>query len=335
MLYESKCFKIMKNLKLIILISLLISNVSAHPGGLLFPLDCELGKSCWISNLPRHHVQGKQVDFRCGPITYERNDGTDIALKDIKQMNEGVSVISPINGVVELKEEGMSDISAKTIGYKASEGRECGNKIVISNNEMQVKLCHLKNKSIRVSVGDEINAGDIIGEVGLSGLTDHPHLHISLLDKSDTVVREVDPFYGPQSDCGLEPKSLWLNHELMEKHAATGIVYNYGFAFENITAEHAMSGEYLHAQPEYTEEFIAFVDIFSVNRGDKLTVTILDSSNNVFAKREHEFGKYQARYFLFAGKNLRGEKLYGEYHLVIKYNHSNGKEDEFRSSIKL
>ena len=326
----------MKNLLLIIFLSLLTSTVRADSGdNLLFPLDCELGKSCWISNLPRHHLHGKQLDFRCGPITYEYNDGTDIALKDIKQMQEGVSVIAPISGIVEFKRDGVADINVNSTDRKSLEGRECGNEVIISNDEMQVRLCHLKNKSIHVNVGDKINLGDVVGEVGLSGLTEYPHLHMSLHDKSDTLVREIDPFYGSQPDCGLRPESLWSNPENMEKHATTGIVYNYGFAFEKITAERVMSGDYLRAQPEYPEEFIAFVEIFSVNKGDKLTISILDSGNNIFAKREHEFGKYQARYFLFASKNLRGEKLRGEYHLVIKYKHLGGKEDEFRSSIKL
>ncbi len=325
----------MKNLSLIIFLYLLTSTVNAQPGKLLFPLDCELGKSCWISNLPRHHLQGKQLDFRCGPITYDYNVGTDIAIKDIKQMQEGVAVISPMDGIVEFKRDGVRDINVKDIGHKPVQDKECGNEVIISNDELRVQLCHLKNKSIRVSVGDEIKAGDLIGEVGLSGLTEYPHLHISFHDKSDAIVREIDPFYGSQPDCGLKPKSLWSNPELMERHATTGIVYNYGFAFENITTERVMSGDYPHIQPEYPEAFIAFVDIFSVNKGDKLTILILDSSNNIFAKREHKFGKYQARYFLFVGKNLRGERLRGEYHLVIKYKYLGGKEEEFRSSIKL
>lgn len=325
----------MKNLRLIMFIYLLTSTAIAESGKLLFPLGCELGKSCWISSLPRHHLQDKQLDFRCGPITYESNDGTDIALKDIPQMEEGVSVIAPISGVVEFKRDGVSDISAKGTDRKQLEGIECGNEVVISNNEMQIELCHLKNKSINVNVGDEVRAGDVIGELGLSGLTEYPHLHINVQDKSDTVVRVVDPFYGSQPDCGLHHKSLWSDPENMEKHATTGVVYNYGFSFEKVTAEGVMSGEYLRVQPELPEEFIAFVDIFSVNKGDKLTISILDSGNNIFTKREHEFGKYQAKYFLFVSKNLRREKLHGEYHLVLKYKHFNGKEEEFRTSIKL
>ena len=103
----------MKNLRLIIFLYLLTSTVSANPGKLLFPLDCELGKTCWISNLPRHHSHDKQLDFRCGPITYDYNEGTEIALKDIKQMQEGVSVIAPISGVVELKRMKLTILTQK------------------------------------------------------------------------------------------------------------------------------------------------------------------------------------------------------------------------------
>lgn len=325
----------MKKIKIITSLYLLISTAYAHSNKILFPLECELGKSCWISSLPRHYVQDKYLDFRCGSITYKNNDGTDIALKDIKQMQQGVSVIAPISGIVEVKQDDIIDISAKDIGNKSAKGKECGNEIVISNDEMLIQLCHLKNKSIRVNVGDKIKAGDIIGKVGLSGSTEYPHLHMSVRDKSDTREREIDPFYGAQSDCGLKPQSLWSNPELMEKQATTGLIYNYGFAFENITLERSISGDYTYLQPEYPATFIAFVDIFSVNKGDKLTISILDARNNVLAKREHEFAKYQTRYFLFVEKKLRGERLRGNYSLVVKYKHASGKEEELNSSIKL
>ena len=71
---------------------ILLFSFSAAAIELIFPLDCDLGKDCWISNLPRHYLRDKQVDFRCGPNTYDGHKGTDFALKDYKQMEKGVKV---------------------------------------------------------------------------------------------------------------------------------------------------------------------------------------------------------------------------------------------------
>ena len=117
-----------------------------------FPLDCELGKDCWISNLPRHHSQNKQVDFRCGSNTYEDHKGTDFALKDYKQMQNGVKVLAPFDGVVRGLRENITDISVKDAGKQAVKGVECGNAVVISSGEYEALLCHLKKNSFGMFV---------------------------------------------------------------------------------------------------------------------------------------------------------------------------------------
>ena len=75
---------------------------------------------------------------------------------------------------------------------------------------------------------------------------------------------------------------------------------NYGFAFELTNAEQIRSGKYNVAQPENPQEFIGFVDIFSVDRGDKLDLSIIDQEGSVLIARAHKFGKYQARYFFLS-----------------------------------
>ncbi|MNV58349.1 Peptidase family M23 [compost metagenome] len=39
-------------------------------------------------------------------------------------------------------------------------------------------LNHLKKDSVTVTVGDHVNAGEVLGHVGNSGSTSEPHLHI-------------------------------------------------------------------------------------------------------------------------------------------------------------
>ncbi len=325
----------MNVIKAVFFIILLSFQGQALAAKLHLPIDCKLGESCWIANLPRHHIQGKQVDFRCGPNTYRNHKGTDIALRDLKQMKEGVNVLSPFDGEVKALRNKVDDVSTRDAGKKAIKGIECGNGVVIDSKDTQVQLCHLKKGSVKVKVGQKIKTGDVIGQVGLSGMTEYPHLHISVRQKVSGKYKEADPFYGPQTSCGLTPKPMWADAQLMEKHARTGVVYNYGFMFGSHNAKQIRSGDITEKQPSRPKEFIGFVDIFSVNRGDALTMSIEELSGKELVKRHHKFSKYQARYLFFIGKILRGNRLSGKYQLNIQYVHSSGEIDRFKRIIDL
>lgn len=53
-----------------------------------------------------------------------------------------------------------------------------GNHIVIAFDDCKVILAHLKRGSVTVEVGAEVNPGDVLGQVGNSGNTSQPHLHL-------------------------------------------------------------------------------------------------------------------------------------------------------------
>lgn len=57
-----------------------------------------------------------------------------------------------------------------------------GNHIVIQNNGINIVLGHIQRGSIKVNVGDYVNVGQIIANVGNSGLTEFPHLHIQAME---------------------------------------------------------------------------------------------------------------------------------------------------------
>lgn len=60
-----------------------------------------------------------------------------------------------------------------------------GNSIVIKNENYFFLLGHLKKGSIVVTEGDFVQKGDFVGNVGNSGFSERPHLHMQLM-KSDT-----------------------------------------------------------------------------------------------------------------------------------------------------
>lgn len=53
-----------------------------------------------------------------------------------------------------------------------------GNHVVILKGSYQVLLGHMQSGSIKVKVGDTVKTGDVIGQVGNSGMTDAPHTHV-------------------------------------------------------------------------------------------------------------------------------------------------------------
>lgn len=57
-----------------------------------------------------------------------------------------------------------------------------GDHVIIDAGDCRVLLVHLMPGSISVSIGDDVVVGDRIGEVGTSGNSSQPHLHIHAID---------------------------------------------------------------------------------------------------------------------------------------------------------
>ncbi len=80
-------------------------------------------------------------------------------------------------------------------------GKECGNGIFIEHAEgWSTQLCHLRKDSITVKKGDTVKVGQKIAEVGLSGVSDHPQVSLTvrhngidrrLTDVHGHVIREI------------------------------------------------------------------------------------------------------------------------------------------------
>ena len=56
-----------------------------------------------------------------------------------------------------------------------------GNYVVIKCGDFYILLCHMKDASVNVKVGDEVAIGQKLGEVGNSGSSIQPHLHVQVM----------------------------------------------------------------------------------------------------------------------------------------------------------
>ncbi len=147
-------------------------------------------------NLPdTDPAAGRAEDFTCKHNAYDGHDGVDVVIADRAAMEAGVTVVAAAAGTVKRVRDGETDAfrgeAAKDEVRKS--GRECGNGILIEHeNGWTTQYCHLKQGSITVKGGDAVKAGQAIAKIGLSGITDHPHVHLTVR-KQETV---IDPFTG-------------------------------------------------------------------------------------------------------------------------------------------
>ena len=86
----------------------------------------------------------------------------------------GEVVRSPCKGHVVSAVSGLPD----NLPPKVDREHSAGNHIVIECGEFKVMLAHLKESSIRISNGEIVKEGQPVGEVGNSGYSDEPHLHM-------------------------------------------------------------------------------------------------------------------------------------------------------------
>ncbi len=174
------------------------------------PLDCTLGQSCYIQKDVDHDPYPAVQDYQCGTLANDGHKGTDFALFDLNAMARGVDVLAAAPGRVRAVRDGMPDISVRDPNAPDITGKECGNGIVVDHGGgWETQYCHMKRGSILVKRGQKVAKGMAMGQVGLSGETEYPHVHLSVRFNG----KVVDPFSSdPDFSCANpHPNSLWQN----------------------------------------------------------------------------------------------------------------------------
>lgn len=90
----------------------------------------------------------------------------------------GKAVVSPCAGTVTAVVDGLPDLPPPT----ADRANPAGNHVILACGELQIELAHLRKGSVAVESGQQIAAGAAIGQVGNSGNSTEPHLHIHAVD---------------------------------------------------------------------------------------------------------------------------------------------------------
>lgn len=185
------------------------------------PVACVPGRSCWVQKYPDVAGGPEQRDYRCGAITTDGHDGVDFRIASLSEMRSGVPVLAAAPGVVLRVRDGEPDVSVKGRGTPQM---EAGNGVVIGHGAgWETQYSHLRQGSIRVRPGQQVERGATLGLVGLSGNTEYPHLHFSIRHAGT----KIDPFSGASLPgvCGRQSSSaLWSASASSMLHYSSGQV---------------------------------------------------------------------------------------------------------------
>lgn len=159
----------------------LLARHEAHP--LAFPLRgghfvvAQGGSAGILNHHYSHRAQRHALDITAVDVAGFRASGL-LPADPTHYVAFGKSVISPCEGTVKAAVDGLPDLPPPA----RDKTNPAGNHVVLVCGNLEVELAHLRRGSIAVEAGKPIRAGDPLGEVGNSGNSTEPHLHIHAVD---------------------------------------------------------------------------------------------------------------------------------------------------------
>lgn len=266
------------------------------------PVDCAIPEVCWVQNYYDHDPGPAAEDHTCGRRAYDRHRGIDVRVANLKVMAEGIPVVASADGVVAGIRDGMPDTGIIDADRASVRGRECGNGVAVRHEGGWItQYCHLRRGSISVAKGQPVAKGDQLGEIGLSGLTEFPHVHLEVRHGK----RSIDPFVGVEATgkCGTVGTPLFET-AFLEKtpYVETGLL-NAGFTDQPPKGVEVLRGE--HVNPTLAVDapaLIYWVELFGTQPGDRFQFTVFAPDGrpivqNTFPPQE----SHSARSLKFSG----------------------------------
>ena len=277
------------------------------PFTLRLPIDCTVGTDCWAMNYPDVDAanDGKATDPFCTARTYEGHKGTDIMIADKAAMERGVNVLAARDGTVMRVRSGEEDHFPVTDAQREkikADKKECGNAVLIDHGEgWQTMYCHMKRGSIVVSPQQKVKAGDKIGQVGASGDTQFPHVHLGVMHNS--VV--IDPFTGNDigEPCGGTGASLFEK----SAHLAYEPLAFMKFGFDAASPKLEIldrGGKEMDAIRADADALVFYAVMLGVRAGDTVSLRIEDPGGKIFSENTVTQDKNRARQMLYVGRKI-------------------------------
>lgn len=269
------------------------------------PLQCAIGKTCIVQNYVDRDPGPAARDYRCGFLTYDGHKGTDIRVIDAEAWRRGVPVLAADDGRVLAVRDGMPDVSVRALRPGVVAGREAGNSVIIDHGDgWETQYAHLRRHSIAVRAGDVVSRGQPIGEVGMSGETEFPHLHFEA--RHDR--RTVDPFVGAEGGepCRAGARPLWSSDALAAlAYTPTGVLGAGISGAPPVIGDWGMVGDGATPFGRASDAAVFWVQIFGARAGDEEVLRLLGPDGRLLAERRTRIPGERAQSLAYAGLRRR------------------------------
>ncbi len=272
---------------------------------LQLPLDCG-SEGCFVQNYVDRAEGPAARDYNCGALTYNGHKGTDIGLRHGRPLDSGTPVLAPAAGLVLRGRDGMADGVYNRSNPQAVRGRECGNGVVIAHGDgWETQICHMRQGSIIVRPGDAVAAGERIGDIGMSGETEFPHVHVQVL-RNGTI---VDPFAGlpASAPCGTAGTPLWQPEALAALPYRPIELLRAGVSAIRPTRAGAAEGRFdEHAAASSAERLYFWAEIKGLQAKQRLRLTLFAPDGRRIATRATPpMDRHKARFFVFVASRRK------------------------------
>jgi len=149
----------------------------------------DIFKKPYKKSLLEYLVKGLELNdfYGYGQTIYSPIFGEVIGLENNIEERNPVNLFHDI--------ENTRKVTNEYINKNGSSKIITGNYVMIMINENEyLLLAHLKKNSIKVSIGQKVKEHDLIAELGHSGNSTMPHLHMQFMDNRDYRIAKGIPF---------------------------------------------------------------------------------------------------------------------------------------------
>lgn len=291
---------------------------------LTLPVACTPGQDCFILRYMDVDPSEGRRDFACGVMSNDKHKGTDIALTHDGLIADNVPVLAAADGRVAGVRDSMEDVNIRLSGGPESvKGKECGNGVRIDHGGgWTTQYCHLRKGSLIVRRGDQVVAGQALGAIGMSGLSEYAHVHLTVSKGK----KPVDPFQGLSTKpghCGIGPAPLWDEKTLAGFRYDAGLIYHAGFADRVPKPQEARAGEL--ETPTITRSapvMVFWFEIAGQRPGDELSYALLGPDGSVIAEKTETMKRFRLREWRLIGRKARGPWPPGDYKGTVSWKRS-------------
>ena len=262
------------------------------------PVDCEPDNTCYIQQFMDHDPSDQFQDFRCGPQSYDTHKGTDFAVATTREAQQGIDVIASAAGTVLGVRDGMPDVWDGKFDAKAIKGRDCGNGLVIDHGDgWHTQYCHMKQGSLAVQKGAQVETGALLGQIGMSGRTEFAHLHLSVRKDG----QPIDPFAPEGANCASpNTTTLWKDPPMQQ----AGGILDINFSDAVPTFTQVRMGTAARKLTRISPALVSYFFMFGGQKGDVVKMTF-EGPGNIRVSDTYTLPKNRAQFFRAIGKKRR------------------------------